>query len=158
MSMFGTMVPQEAPRVTAWNTVASYASYVEAQAAVDRLVVAKFKVQELEIVGSGLRTVERVTGPRNWNGTVLGGAAGGAWVGLFVGLLIGLFRSGAAWAGLELAGLFIGAAWGALLAIGARWSTRGNPSYSSLSGIVATKYDVIALDHTADQARAALGL
>jgi hypothetical protein len=158
MSMFGTNLPQEAPRVTAWNTVASYASYVEAQAAVDRLVVAKFNVQDLEIVGSGLRTVERVTGPRNWNGTVLNGAVGGAWVGLFVGLLIGLFRTGAAWGGLMFAGLCIGAAWGSLLAIGARWSTRGNHGYSSLSGIVATKYDVIALDQTADQARAALGL
>jgi hypothetical protein len=46
----------------AWNTVASYSSYEEAQTAVDRLSDDGFPVENLDIVGSGLRLVERVTG------------------------------------------------------------------------------------------------
>lgn len=125
MSMSRVDVPQEAPRITSWNTVVSYASYAEAQAAVDRLTADSFPVEELEIVGSGLRTVERVTGPMSWNRAVLSGAAGGAWIGIFIGILIGLFSSGGIWPGLIFGGLCIGAAWGAMFAVSARWYTRG---------------------------------
>src|SRR5262249_32542106 len=52
--------PRLDPVAMAWNTVASYSSYEEAQAAVDRLSDEKFPVQNLDIVGSGLRLVERV--------------------------------------------------------------------------------------------------
>ncbi len=54
--------PGEVPRVTSWNTVASYATYAEAHAAVDRLAVAGFPVQEIEIVGSDLRVARHEHG------------------------------------------------------------------------------------------------
>jgi len=158
MSLSQVNVPQQAPKVTSWNTVVSYAAYEEAQAAVDILVAKDFPVDELEIVGSGLRTVERVTGAMSWNRAVLSGAAGGAWIGLFIGILISLFSSGAIWFGLVLGGLCIGAAWGAMFNASARWYLRGHHNFSSLRGVVATRYDVIALDHMADRARVALGL
>lgn len=47
---------------TAWNTVASYDDYAAAQAAVDRLSDEGFPVEHLDIIGSDLRLVERVTG------------------------------------------------------------------------------------------------
>ena len=54
--------PRLDPVSMAWNTVGSYSSYEEAQAAVDRLSDEGFPVENLDIVGSGLRLVERVTG------------------------------------------------------------------------------------------------
>lgn len=148
----------QAPQVTAWNTVASYASYAEAQTAVDQLAAAGFPVQEIEIVGSGLRSIEQVTGKMTAGRAALGGAGTGAWIGLFVGLLVGLFTPGPAWLGLMLGGLLIGAAWGATLGLFLRWLSRGHHNFSSLHTVVATRYDVIALDGTASQARATLGL
>jgi hypothetical protein len=158
MSISRVDVPQDAPKITSWNTVVSYATYDEAQAAVDRLALENFPVDELEIVGSGLRSVERVTGPMTWNRAVLSGAAGGAWIGVFIGILISLFSSGGVWVELVFGGMGIGAAWGAMFVVSARWYTRGKHNFSSLRGVVATRYDVIALDNMADRARSALGL
>ena len=50
------------PISVAWNTVASFGSYEEAQKAVDQLSDDGFAVENLDIVGSDLRLVERVTG------------------------------------------------------------------------------------------------
>lgn len=146
------------PRITAWNTVASYATYAEAQAAVDRLAAVGFPIHEIEIVGSDLRSVEQVTGPMTSGRAALAGAASGAWVGLFIGLLVGLFTAGPAWIGLVVGGLLIGALWGAVFGLGARWFSRGQHNFSSLRSVVATRYDLIALDGTASSARAALGI
>jgi hypothetical protein len=46
----------------AWNTVARFDDYASAQRAVDRLSNDGFPVGKLDIAGSGLRLVERVTG------------------------------------------------------------------------------------------------
>lgn len=98
----------------------------------NQLATADFPVNELEIVGSGLRSVERVTGRMTVNRAVASGVGSGAWAGLFVGLLVGLFTGGAVWVGLVVGGLLIGAVWGALLAVGLRWMSRGHHNFSSL--------------------------
>ena len=152
---FGGTTP---PQVTAWDTVASFATYPEAHAAVDRLAVSGFPVEEIEIVGSGLRTVERVTGRLSPAGAALRGAGSGAWIGLFVGLLVGLFTYGPAWIGLIVGGLVIGAFFGGVLGLAAGWEARRHGEFSSLQSVVATRYDVIALDGRASDARAALGM
>lgn len=148
----------EVPRVTAWNTVASYATYQEAHGAVDRLASAGFPVEEIEIVGSGLRSVERVTGRISVGSAMLGGIGSGAWVGLFVGLLVGLFTVGPAWLGLIVGGIVIGAAFGAVAGLVAGLAARRRGEYSALRSVVATRYDVIALDNAAGAARSVLGL
>jgi hypothetical protein len=158
MATYETPVPSEVPTVSAWNIVASYPTYADAQRAVDHLASVAFPVNEIEIVGSGLRTVERVTGPMTWGRAMAGGAGTGAWIGLFVGLLVGLFSSGAVWLGLLLGGLLIGAVWGAILGAAARHLSGGHHNFSSLRSVVATRYDVIALDGMANSARQALGV
>lgn len=123
------------------------------------MAVANFPVDELEIAGSGLRSVERVTGSMTVNRAVASGAGSGAWIGLFVGLLVGLFTGRAVWLGLvgrrssDRGGLGR-----ALLALGLRWMSRGHHNFSSLHAVVATQYDVIALEGKATEARSALGL
>lgn len=149
--------PVVAPQVTAWNTVASFATYAEAQAAVDQLTAVGFPVHEIEIVGSGLRSVERVTGPMSTGRAVASYAGTGAWFGLFIGLLVGFFTAGPDFIGLIVGGIVIGALWGAVFGAAGRWMTRGHHNFSSLQSVVATRYDVIALDGAAGQARAALG-
>jgi uncharacterized membrane protein len=147
---------QDAVSVTSWNTVASFAQYNDARDAIDQLARQDFPVDELEIVGSDLRTVERVTGKITTERAALSGAAAGASVGLFVGLLVGLFTTGPAWLGLVLGGLLIGAAWGATFGFVARHLVGGHHDFSSLNTIAATRYDIIALDGLAAQARTAL--
>src|SRR5262249_59302845 len=109
--------PRLDPVAMDWNRVGSYSSYEEAQAAVDRLSDEKFPVQNLDIVGSGLRLVERVTGRLTTARAAAAGAASGAWFGLFIGLLVGLFTRGSTWVGLIIGGLLVRAAPGALVCL-----------------------------------------
>src|SRR3569833_380705 len=90
----GNRAPGNLPRLptppTGWP-IGSYATYGEAQQAVDFLADSEFSVSDVTIVGVDLMLVERVIGKLSW-GRVLGtGAVSGAWFGLFAGLLLGLF-------------------------------------------------------------------
>lgn len=137
----------------AWNTVATFTDYDHAQLAVDRLSDDGFPVENLDIVGSDLRTVERVTGRLTKGKAAAAGAASGAWFGLFIGLLVGLFTAGPTWLGLILGGLFIGAAWGAAAGYAGHAATHGRRDFASTKTLLAMRYDVIARGGTADRAR-----
>lgn len=139
------------------EVVASYATYAEAQRAVDALSDAGFPVESVDIVGYDVRLVERVTGRlTTWRAAGLG-AASGAWFGLFIGLLVGFFSSGPEWFGLMLGGLLIGALWGASFGFVAHWLTRGQRDFASVSSLVAGRYDVTAARSEAARARELLG-
>ena len=71
----------------------SYDSYEQAQAAVDYLSDEKFPVENVTIIGTDLRMIEKVTGRLTLGRAIAAGAAGGAWWGLFVGLLLGIFST-----------------------------------------------------------------
>ncbi|HEY1105713.1 MAG TPA: general stress protein, partial [Agromyces sp.] len=60
-SPFGGRAGRELPTMPKGETVASFETYAEAQAAVDRLSKAEFPVKELAIIGTDLATVERIT-------------------------------------------------------------------------------------------------
>jgi hypothetical protein len=148
--------PRLDPVSMAWNTVASYSSYEEAQAAVDRLSDEGFPVENLDIVGSGLRLVERVTGRLTKARAAAAGAASGAWFGLFIGLLVGLFTRGPTWFGLIIGGLLIGAVWGAVFGFASHAATRGRRDFSSARTITASRYDIVSRGGHAEQARSIL--
>lgn len=141
------------PVSMAWNRVASYPTYEEAQAAVDHLSDNMFPVEHLDIVGSDLKLVERVTGRLTKRRAAAAGAASGAWFGLFIGLLIGLFTTGPAWLGLILGGLLIGAVWGAAFGFAGHAATGGRRDFSSTRSLVAMRYDVVARGGQAEAAR-----
>lgn len=144
------------PVAAAWNTVASYGTYPEAQAAVDRLSDEHFPVENLDIVGSNLRLVERVTGRLTKGRAAAAGAASGAWFGLFIAILVGLFTAGPIWLGLIIGGILIGALWGAVFGFVGHAATGGRRDFSSTQSLVASRYDVIARGGHAEQARAIL--
>ena len=137
--------------------VGSFDSYEAAQAAVDHLSDEKFPVENVTIIGSDLRMVEKVLGRMTTGRAIAAGAAGGAWGGLFVGLLLGIFSAdGGAWLGSVLAGLAIGLVFGALFGAMSYAATRGRRDFTSTSKITANRYDVMCNPAHAEEARALL--
>jgi hypothetical protein len=126
--------------------------YADAQKAVDFLSDNAFPVQNCLIVGTDLKQVERVTG-RLTNGRVaVGGLMSGAWMGLFVGVIVSVFGSGSAWAAIistVVFGAIFGLAWSM---VGYR-ATGGMRDFTSVSMVVATRYEVLVEHKLAEQAR-----
>jgi hypothetical protein len=134
--------------------VGTYDSYAEAQRAVDYLSDQQFPVENLTIVGTGLRQVERVTGRLTRGRVVAASAVGGAWWGLFVGLLLALFSpSGTAWITLVVMGALIGAVFGAVMGLVGYAATGGRRDFTSLTGLVAESYQVLCVPKFAEEAR-----
>lgn len=122
--------------------VASYDNYPEAQHAVDLLSDKGFPVEHVQIVGSGLRMVEVVTGRMTVLRAALLGALSGAWLGLFIGLLFVLFIDGPNPAGMMLFPVLIGVAWGAIFGGLGHLGTRGQRDFTSMQQFVADRYEL----------------
>lgn len=137
---------------TGWP-VGSYATYAEAQHAVDHLADSDFPVRDVTIVGVDLMLVERVIGRLSWGRVLASGAASGAWFGLFVGLLLSLFNpSGQSFIPIVVAlagGLLFGMAFAAV----GYGASRGRRDFTSASQIVAGRYDVLCQPRNAEKAR-----
>ena len=116
--------------------------YTDAQKAVDYLADQEFAVENVLIVGTELRQVERVTGRLTWGRVLMAGAASGAWLGLFVGLVLSLFSDGSV-LGPVLAGLGFGVVFGIVSGALGYSATRGQRDFSSVQKVVATKYEVL---------------
>ncbi|MDO5683362.1 MAG: hypothetical protein Q4G46_11100 [Propionibacteriaceae bacterium] len=73
------------------HSLGIYEKYDEAQKAVDYLADQKFPVENLAIVGTDLKLVERVTGRKNWGSVLSQSVLTGISTGLLVGILLSLF-------------------------------------------------------------------
>ena len=135
------------------QSVGIYQTYAEAQKAVDYLSDQRFEVQNLAIVGTDLKSVERVLGRRNW-GTVIGqGVQSGLSTGLLVGLLMLIFARPGSILALLLVSLVIGILLGIGFSAAAYAMTRGRRDFTSITQTVATKYEVLCEHKVAAQAR-----
>lgn len=143
------------PTLPAGDEVAAYSTYLEAQKAVDYLSDNKFPVENVTIVGTDLRMVERVTGRLTYGRVALAGALSGAWFGFFVGLLITLF-AGEAGFQVMFAGIALGAGFGLLFSILSYTFTGGRRDFTSSSQIVAATYAILCGHDHASDARALL--
>jgi hypothetical protein len=137
---------------TGWP-VGSYATYEEAQRAVDHLADSDFAVSDLTIVGVDLMLVERVIGRLTWSKVLMSGAASGAWFGLFVGLLLSLFSPVGSSFGPILVGLASGIVFGIVSAAVGYGASRGRRDFTSSSQMVAGRYDVLCQPRNAEKAR-----
>lgn len=117
--------------------------YSDAQKSVDYLSDHEFPVQNVLIVGTELRQVERVTGRLTWGRVLSAGAASGAWLGLLIGLLLSIFADGSSVLATVLGGLVFGIAFGLISAAFGYAATRGQRDFSSVQKVVATKYEVL---------------
>ena len=76
------------------STIASYTDYRDAERAVDRLSDQGFAVERSAIIGTGLRSVEQVTGRVTVGRAALTWAGEGMLIGALFALLFGIFFSG----------------------------------------------------------------
>ncbi len=136
-------------------SLAVYDKYDDAQKAVDFLSDHEFPVQNCMIVGTDLKQVERVTGRLTTGRVALGGALSGVWLGLFVGLIFSLFGTGSALAVILSTALF-GALFGLIWALVGYAATRGRRDFTSVSQVVATRYELLVEHKYAQQAREVL--
>lgn len=138
------------------QSVGIYQTYAEAQKAVDYLSDEKFAVQNLAIVGTDLKSVERVLGPKNWGTVISQGATSGISTGLLVGLVVLIFAKPGSILLLLLVALAIGIGLGIVFnAIGYAMS-HGKRDFTSVTQTVATKYEVLCEHKMAAQARETL--
>ena len=116
--------------------------YEDAQRAVDYLSDNEFPVQNCMIVGTDLKQVERVTGRLTTGRVALGGALSGLWLGLFVGLIFALFATDSV-LGVMLSTALFGALFGVIWALIGYAAARGRRDFTSVSQVVATRYEVL---------------
>jgi hypothetical protein len=133
-------------------SVGTYDTYADAQRAVDHLADEKFPVENLAIVGTDLRQVERVTGRMTWAKAALGGLASGVWIGLFVGLLLGLFTD-EGWGQIILFSVLWGALFMLILALVGYAATGGRRDFTSQNVTIAAHYEIFCQHQHAEKAR-----
>jgi hypothetical protein len=119
-----------------------YDDYEHAQKAVDFLSDHEFPVENCMIVGTDLKQVERVTGRLTTGRVAVGGLLSGVWMGLFIGLIFSFFGTGNGLA-IILSTVLVGALFGVIWALVGYAATRGQRDFSSVSRIVATRYEVL---------------
>lgn len=118
-------------------------NYADAQKAVDFLSDHEFAVQNVLIVGTELKQVERVTGRLTWGRVISAGAASGAWLGLLIGAILSIFSEGSSVIVTILGGIAFGIAFGVISGALGYSATRGQRDFSSVQKVVATKYEVL---------------
>jgi hypothetical protein len=140
---------------TARRPIASFASYAEAERAVDYLSDNEFPVERVQVVGRDLKLVEQVTGRMTHGRAALNGALTGAFVGLLIGWLFTVFdwfNPVVARGWLILDGLWFGLLVGALYGLLLHWLMRGRRDFSSVPAMFADRYEVLVDDEVATRA------
>jgi len=133
-------------------SLAVYDKYEQAQKAVDYLSDKEFPVQNCMIVGTDLKQVERVLGRLTTGRVAAGGLLSGIWLGLFVGLILSLFGDENVLA-VILSTAMIGALFGLIWALVGYAATRGQRDFTSVTQVVATRYELLCEHRYAEQAR-----
>lgn len=135
------------------QSVGVYDTYDAAQKVVDFLADSRFPVQNLCIVGTELRSVERVLGRRTW-ATVFGtGLQNGLTTGLLVAMLMWFLQPNENIFVLLSYALAMGLVIGVVISVVAHLMTRGRRDFTSVSQTVATKYEILAEHKVVGQAR-----
>lgn len=152
-SRAGQRAAQQALTLDYPMSLGVFDDYAGAQRAVDHLSDHEFPVQNCMIVGTELKQVERVTGRLTWRRVLAGGALTGLWLGIFVGLVFSLFGSSQetlpTLLSTMLFGVLFGTGWAALgYAV-----SRGQRDFTSVSTVVATKYEVLVEHKYAERGR-----
>ena len=124
------------------RTIASYTDYQDAERAVDWLSDQGFAVERGAIIGTGLRSVEQVTGRMTVGRGALVGAGEGTLIGALIALLFGLFFSGPDFGGLLLYSLVVGASFGAITGAIIQAITGNERNFTSTTTVATDRYEV----------------
>jgi len=137
------------------QSLATYDDYATAQKAVDFLSDEGFPVQNCMIVGTDLKQLERITGRLTTGRVALNGAMSGLWFGLFIGILFSFFGTGNAVAAI-VSTMILGLLFGLIWSLVGFAMLRGQRDFSSVTQVVATRYEVLVEHKVAAQAREVL--
>ena len=152
--MFGGRFPQSPDDLG--QTVASFSSYERAQKAVSSLIAADVPARQIAIVGTGLRSVERVTGRLGYATAARSGAINGLLLGLLFSAILVIGSPSVpiqAFVGV----LFVGIAIGMLLSLVTFAFVRRRRDYASVTQVIADHYEVTVAAANAMRARQVLG-
>ncbi len=152
MSMPRGMNPTSPLKLEYPQSLAVYDDYAAAQKAVDFLSDNKFPVEQCMIVGTDLKRMERITGRLTTGRVAMGGVLSGVWFGLFIGVIFTLFTDEEVLVTIISTMLF-GALFGLVWALVGYAMTRGQRDFSSVTQVVATRYEVLVEHKVAGEAR-----
>lgn len=144
-----------AARLPTGVVVASFGTYEDAQAAVNKVSGSETEVAGLAIVGNDLKLVERVMGRLTWGKVALAGLWRGLSISLFLALAMFLLLPDAGQT-LVLVPL-LGAAFGILLGIVTHSMTRRRRDFASVQQVMASRYDIVAPNAIAGRAMSIIG-
>ncbi len=136
--------------------IADFTTYQGAQQAVSDLVKADIPARDIAIVGHGLRSIETVTGRLGYAAAARTGAINGILLGL---LFCAIFVLGTPSAGVQLfAGvMLVGVAVGMLLSLITYALLRRRRDYTSVTQVIADRYEVTVLPRSIHRAREIVG-
>jgi hypothetical protein len=154
MSMLGGRVPPGREEVG--ETVASFATYEQAQKAVSALIAGDVPARDIAIVGQGLRSIERVTGRLGYATAARSGAINGLFLGLLFSFIFVLGMPTVQIA-VFLGVLLVGVAIGMLLSLVTYAIVRRRRDFASVMQVVADRYEVCVLPTSIHRARGVLG-
>lgn len=137
------------------EAVAKFDNYAAAVDCVDQLIRHDFPAPMVAIVGSDLRSVERVRGKLSYGSLALRGLITGSWLGLLVSLFIPVPTGSSAGVATGAA-IVLGAGLGMLFNILRFSFTRNRHEFSSSTAVIAAAYDVIVPHPMAQQAKDAM--
>jgi len=133
------------------RTIKTFDSYEDAERAVDFLSDNDFPVENVSIVGTGLRYVEQVVRRTSASRATLNGLAYGGLLGLLWGLLFGLFFTvdSGSFFGVVVYSVLVGLVFGALFGL---IGHSGRRDFESVGQTVADRYELQVDDSYADAA------
>ncbi|GAA3761704.1 hypothetical protein GCM10022240_12810 [Microbacterium kribbense] len=151
-----SMPGRGAGRAEVGETVADFPAYEAAQKAVSALIAGGVPARDIAIVGTGLRSIERITGRLGYATAARQGAINGVLLGLFFSAIF-VLGNPAAQVSVFIGVLFIGVALGMLVSIGGYAIIRRRRDFASVMQVVADHYEVTVLPASIHRARELLG-
>lgn len=136
--------------------VASYPTYEQAQKAVSSLIAGEVPARDIAIVGTGLRSIERITGRLGYATAARSGALNGLMIGLLFAFIFVLGQPTVQIATF-LGVLLVGMALGMLLSLGTYSLIRRRRDFASVMQVSADHYDVCVAPASLHKARGVLG-
>jgi hypothetical protein len=135
------------------RSVGVFDTYPAAEKAVDYLADNGFPVGNLAIVGTDLRTVERVLARKTWRTVLLQGAAQGLSTALILFLVLWLFIPSANILALLVAAVVFSILVSMVFAAIGYLLSRGERDFTSVHQTVATRYEVLCEHKVAERAQ-----
>ncbi|WOF24449.1 hypothetical protein N8K70_07225 [Microbacterium betulae] len=136
--------------------IASFRDYDGALKAVSKLIEADVPAREIAIVGSALRSVEKVTGRLGWAQAAWSGALNGVLLGLLFGSMV-LIWTPSLPMGAFVGMLLLGVAMGMVFRLTSYMIVRRRRDFASVMQVTADHYEVAVQPSSVGKARQILG-